>query len=95
MAPPGPGPPDLLLAVLGQQQADLRQLLPDHLLVDHVQLQAGLRVFGERLPLGVVLVAASLTPPLFLLERSRRLQVRDTRAASGPQVSCVLAAGSV
>lgn len=38
VAPPGPGPPDLLLPVLGQQQADLCQLLPDHLLIDHVQL---------------------------------------------------------
>ena len=94
-APPGPGPPDLLLPVLGQQQADLRQLLPDHLLVDHVQLQAGLRVFRERLLLGVVLVVAGFTPPLFLLETSGELQVRETRAHAGLQVSCGLAAGPV
>lgn len=94
-APPGPGLPDLLLPILGQQQADLRQLFPDHLLVDHVQLQASLWVFRECLLLGVALVIAGFTPPLFLLETSGELQVRDTHAPAGPQVSCGLAAGLV
>lgn len=65
----------LLLPVLGQQQADLGQLLLEHQLVDHVQLQAGLRVFRKRLPLGVVLVVAGSIPPVFFLS-PRRLRVR-------------------
>lgn len=64
--PRGQTPSYLLLPVLGQQQADLRQLLLDDLLVDHVQLQTGLWVFGKRL-LGVVLVIAGFVPPFFFL----------------------------
>lgn len=63
----GRGRSYLLLAVLGQQQADLGQLLADHLLVDHVQLQAGLGVLGQGPLLRVVLVVAGVSPPLVLL----------------------------
>ena len=69
------GPSYLLLPVLGQQEADLRQPLLDDLLVDHVQLQAGLRVFREGL-LGVVLAIAGLSPPLLFLVTSGELRVR-------------------
>lgn len=64
----GPIAPHLLLPVLRQQQADLRQLLLDDFLVDHVQLQAGLWVFGECLLLGVVLIIADITPSFFFLD---------------------------
>lgn len=60
----------LLLPVLGQQQADLSQLLLDHLLVNHVELQAGLWVLRERFVLGVILIVAAVTPPFFFLVTS-------------------------
>ena len=95
---PGPGRPGhggpwdrtlsyLLLPVLGQQQADLCQLLLDDLLVDHVQLQARLWVFGKHLLLGVVLVIAGSAPPFFFLVASGRLQVRKwgTRTLPPPR----------
>lgn len=82
----------LLLPVLGQQQADLRQLLLDDLLVDHVQLQARLRVFGKHPLLGVVLVVAGSTPPFFFLGTGGRPQLRrrGTQApggAAGPRAT--------
>lgn len=67
----------LLLPVPGQQQADLCQLLPDDLLVDHVQLQAGLWVFRECLLPGVILIIAGFPPPFSFLVTSGKLQVRE------------------
>lgn len=72
----GRGPSHLLLPVLGQQQVGLSQLLLDDLLVDHVQLQAGLRVFREGFILGVLLVIAGFTPPFFFLVTSKKWHMR-------------------
>lgn len=67
----------LLLPVLGQQQAELCQLLLDDLLVNHVELQAGLWVFRERFVLRAILIIAAFTPPFFFLVTSGKLQVKE------------------